>query len=201
MRKRFLITIIFIVNMVIAVCIGWYIYKINNIDEINNTQIAKNSNVKIQDECTEFSKVYETATMQANANEEKVTPKTKLIIQKNYKGCKHTITDDVELPKEMVNKTKKEIEEYYGNWKLEEFSKSNIILSKEFEGICNEHYILKSENGYVVIYTISEDDNENYLKETQISTQFLSEEDLENLQKGIAIVGNDELQKALEDFE
>lgn len=62
-------------------------------------------------------------------------------------------------------------------------------------------YILKSENSIINIYYINERNEEILYKTTDISTKYLSEEDIKELEEGIEVKGIQELNKKLEDFE
>ncbi len=62
-------------------------------------------------------------------------------------------------------------------------------------------YLLKSVNGYIYVYYLT-DDNEEYLyKRTTITVDYLSQEDIDDLEIGIEVVGTEGLNKLLEDFE
>ena len=63
------------------------------------------------------------------------------------------------------------------------------------------HYLLKNIEGHVEVYCITEENGEYLYKKTNISTEYLSNEDLDNLGRGIEIVGIEGLNKILEDFE
>ena len=65
----------------------------------------------------------------------------------------------------------------------------------------NSHYLIKDINGYIVVYYINENNEELLYKETTIPTDYLSQEDINNLQDGIEVVGIESLNKILEDFE
>lgn len=65
----------------------------------------------------------------------------------------------------------------------------------------NTHYIVKSKDGYINIYYINDKNEELLYKRTSIAIDYLSPEDIELLNLGVEIVGNDELNKMLEDFE
>lgn len=65
----------------------------------------------------------------------------------------------------------------------------------------NTRYIIKNENDYVTIYVVQENGKEVLYKKTSIYSKFLCEEDLELLDKGIEIIGKEELNKIIEDFE
>ena len=75
------------------------------------------------------------------------------------------------------------------------------MLYKEVNEFCNEHYLLKEDNGYISIYKLDENSNETFLETTDISTNYLTEEDLKKIQEGIKIYTKKELNKTLEDFE
>lgn len=65
----------------------------------------------------------------------------------------------------------------------------------------NTKYIIKNKEDYITIYKVTEDEEELLYKTTNIYTKYLTEEDLELLNKGIEITGREELNSFLEDFE
>ena len=62
-------------------------------------------------------------------------------------------------------------------------------------------YLLKNEDNYIDVYYLDENNDEYLYKKTDISTEYLSQEDLDDLNSGIEVVGLEELNKILEDFE
>ena len=68
-------------------------------------------------------------------------------------------------------------------------------------GFCNEHYIVKEDNGFISIYTVNKEGIQKLKEKTEISTMYLPEQDLENLKVGISIVGKMNLYSFLEDYE
>lgn len=65
----------------------------------------------------------------------------------------------------------------------------------------NRHYILREKNGIINVYYINENGEEILYKVTDISTNYLSEEDVKNLKEGIEVIGIQNLNQLLEDFE
>ncbi len=63
------------------------------------------------------------------------------------------------------------------------------------------HFIIRNENGYVYVYYLDENKKEYLYKTTEISVDYLSEEDILDLEHGIEVIGNEELNKVLENFE
>lgn len=62
-------------------------------------------------------------------------------------------------------------------------------------------YLLKNEDNYIDVYYLDKNNDEYLYKKTDISTEYLSQEDLDDLNSGIEVVGLEELNKILEDFE
>lgn len=118
-----------------------------------------------------------------------------------YKGCKHTTTKRENIPEELVNKTEIEMQDKYKDYKIENFTANNIVFYQEKEGICNEHYVLKENNGYIAIYKVDNAGKETLKETTQIVTTYLPEADRQSLKNGIQIIGKENLSLTLEDYE
>ena len=84
---------------------------------------------------------------------------------------------------------------------IQTFSSNEIVLYKQEEGSCGEHYLLKSENGIVSIYQVLDNGNLEKIEETEISVEYLPETDKINMEKGIEVNGKQNLNQLLEDFE
>lgn len=61
-------------------------------------------------------------------------------------------------------------------------------------------YILKEQGGVIAVYKENEEGNELY-DLTDISVDYLTEDDKQNLKNGIEVTGIDSLNQLLEDFE
>ena len=196
---------IIIISIILAICAGvatYFIVKQNKKSEIipeTNTYISE----KIEDECTEEYKEeqgQENTTVVSSA-EEKVSANAELILKKYYTKCDHTINEYVELPQELVNLTKEQVQEKYKDWQVIGFEKGKVTLYKEFDDVCGEHFKLKIENGKVVVYTVNNDGTETLYEKTNISSEYLTETDLLNMQDGLEIYGKEELNQVIEDVE
>lgn len=154
----------------------------------------------IEDECTEeYAKLQNATTV--TATEEKVSTNAILILKKYYQKCEHTINEYVEIPQEIVNMTKSEVEKQYPDWKVIGFEPGKVTLYKEFDDVCGEHFRLKVENGKVVVYIDNNDGTQSLYERTDISSEYLTETDLINMQDGLEIYGKEELNQIIEDFE
>ncbi|MBP3831271.1 MAG: BofC C-terminal domain-containing protein [Clostridia bacterium] len=90
---------------------------------------------------------------------------------------------------------------------LDEWDDYNEYIGKKVEEASNNlteqdtHYLLKDVYGYIEVYYLGENNNEYLYRKTDISTDYLSQEDKEDLKVGIEVVGIEALNKMLEDFE
>lgn len=178
---------------------------IRNEKQSNNIQSKENTiilNEEVSDECTEeYAKSIREVVEQTSSTEEKISANAILILKKYYTQCQHTINEYVEMPPELVNMTEQEVREEYPEWDLIGFSTNEIILYKEFDERCKEHYNLKIEAGKIVVYKILESGELELYEKTEIGTEYLTETDLINMKNGLEIYGKEELNKILEDFE
>ncbi|MEI3402324.1 MAG: hypothetical protein V8R51_08560 [Clostridia bacterium] len=199
MRNSIKIIISIILSIIIiAIITNIIIYNKKDGNKIpeSNTYVSE----VIEDECTE-EYINEQNTTTVVSTEEKVAANAILILKKYYTKCEHTVNEYVELPQELVNMTKKDVEAYYSDWKVIGFEQGKITLYKEFDDTCGEHFKLKIEDGKVVVYIVNKDGTESIYEKTSIPSEYLTETDLINMQNGLEIYGEEELNQIIEDFE
>lgn len=131
----------------------------------------------------------------------KVLPTTKFAIKKYFSKCGHFRFNYAELPIEIINLDKEEIKKIYPDWNIEEFSSDEVVLSKNEDSLCDEHYIIKLDNDRVKIYNKISEDISNLYMETEIVKEYLTEADIEKLEVGMLVYGRGKLNSVLEDFE
>lgn len=199
MNKKTIAIIAGILTINVILYIAYVIVSVKNKDNEAEKDIFM-SEETVEDDCMK-EYMEENLAQTTSANEEKVAANAILILKKYYAKCDHTINEYVELPKELVNMTKNEVEEQYPEWKVIGFSSGKITLYKEFDESCNEHFKLKIEDGKVVIYKMNEDGKEDVYEKTNISSEYLTDTDLINIQNGLEVYGQEELNKVIEDFE
>ena len=198
--NKVVLTMISIIVVLGATIVGITILK-QKTNDISKEIVTKVAEEEILDDCTdEYVELENDKVMQANSREEKVSPYCSFSIKTYYKKCGHTKNEYLELPKELVNYTKKQIEEKYKNYKLERFTSNEIFLYHENDGECGEHYIVKEKDGKVVIY-IKNGDEEEILEQTDTTTNYLTETDKVNMKNGIEVIGKQNLNQLIEDFE
>lgn len=135
MKKFFIVTCFFSICLIFI----FLIYKFIIPEGDNNNSISINNRV----EENIVNEVNETA-LETSSEEKKISHSATIILNKYYKKCKHTIASSVDVPYDMINLTKEELEKQYAGWRIVEFSENKISLFKEFDGICNEHYLVRS---------------------------------------------------------
>lgn len=193
--KKWLIIIFLVVIIIAAIFVGTSIYKSQN----NDNNIKQEENTKVENEIDNVIK--NDISVDINSEEEKISPNATLILKKTYKECGHSIKEYVEIPEELVNLTKEELEEQYKDWTIEKFTPLDVILTKEIEGSCKEHYILKEQDGVIAIYEEKENGEEVLKEITGISTEYLTENDKMEMKKGIKVYGKEALNSLIEDYE
>lgn len=196
--NKTIMTIIAIIVIIGAIIIGVQICKPNKEQE---DIITKVSDEKIEDDCTDEYQEIQEEMLQANSTEEKISPNCFITMKKTYNKCGHTTSEYIAIPKELVNKTKEDLEEKYAGWTIDKFSDTQIVISKKEEGECGEHYIVKDKDGKVVIYKLLEDGTENEYEVTDISTEYITDTDKINMKNGIKVNGKQEINQLIEDFE
>ena len=190
MRKYiYLGIILFIVSLLIGYFYGNDMFLGVDFEESNT--VDKENNINLANE-----------VLSTISRDIKVLPTTKLGLKRKHMGCNHISFEFVDLPKDLINKTEDEVSQLYKEWKIEEFFENKVILYKEVEGICDEHFYIGLGKEFIEIYRIiDEKQNKVLYKTTDVSKMYLTEEDIKKLEDGISIYGKDILSSVVEDFE
>lgn len=203
MKKSWIIILIVAV-IIVGIIFGLSIYtkNKNNKNNIIENEIKEISE-KVTDDCVEEYKKIEEAKLEieANSNEEKISPNCLITLKRYYNECQHTINEYIDISNNLVNGTQEDLKKEYQNWKIEKFSSNQITLYKEFESNCGQHFILKNDNGKITIYRINENNEEEIYQQTEISIDYLTETDKVQIQNGIRVNGIEELNQLIENFE
>lgn len=199
MNRKIIISLIFIVCISIITTIIVVANQKEDKERISesNTYMSE----IVEDECTEEYVEMTPKVTTVSSAEEKVAANAILMLKKYYKKCDHTINEYVEIPQEIVNMNKEQVQMQYPDWEIIGFEKGKVILYKEFDDVCGEHFKLKIEDGKIIIYIINRDGTESVYEKTNISSEYLTETDLINMQDGLEVYGKEELNQIIEDFE
>ena len=197
--NRIIIILLIIVVIFAAMAMAVFIYM----PEENNDAKIEVQNVAVENTINEVENVTENNTnmVETNANEERISPNAFITFKQTYKKCGHTTSEFVEVPQEFVNLSENELKERYTDWTVEKFTDTDIILSKEVEGNCNEHYVVRDVDGTVTVFHILDDGTEEEYMITDIATEYLTDTDKIEMGKGIEINGKQNLNQLIEDYE
>ncbi len=201
MKKSWIILIIIAIVIGIILGVGFAIYSVNQnktdgTDITSEKQLANDNTIENSNNQIDNSNIIETSSTNTN-----ISPNAILITKIYYKSCDHLIRKSEDISEELINKSREDVEKAYPEWKIEEFSPTQITLYKTENGNCGEHYWVQEHNGVIGIYVMDEYGVKTLKEDTEISTQYLPEEDIKNLQAGIEIIGHTKLVEFLEDYE
>lgn len=202
MKKVWIIGLI-IAIIIIGIILGIFIYNNNANNNKQNSIVENEINIvseKVTDECTEEYQNSE-KEIETDSQEEKISPNCLLTLKKYYEECNHTINEYVDIPQDLVNGTEEDLKNEYPYWQVEKYSSNDIILYKEFNSNCGQHFVLREDNGKITVYKINENNEEEVYENTEISVEYLSETDKIKISEGIRVNGIEELNQLLEDFE
>ena len=162
--------------------------QINEIRKVN--EMIENNELENTDEI-----------IATNQSDVKLSPNATICFEKHYNECGHTIIQKEQIEDDEVNKDEEYFKTAYSDWQIESLTPDEVKLYKEFEGTCEQHYLITVKDDYIAVYTIDDDGNTVLKEVTDIPTQYLPEEDVKLLEQGITANGENELAKKLEDYE
>lgn len=200
MKKTTLIILVCIA--IVLGMIGGILYAIidrNNLQEAQINEIRK-VNELIESNIIDTNKIQD-EIIATSMSDVKLSPNAYIIFEKYYTNCGHTIIQKEKVQDSEVNKDEEYFKNAYSDWEIESFTADEVKLYKEFQGNCDEHYLITIDDENIVVYSVDDDGNRTLKEKTDIPVQYLPKEDIELLQKGITAYGQNELAKKLEDFE
>jgi hypothetical protein len=137
----------------------------------------------------------------ANANADNlITPSTKVIYKTYFTLCSHMQDREPDNYNELVNLTEEQLQSKYPDWKVKEFSKQQVILTREIQTYCPRHYIIGILNDNIAIYVYNSEGKKVLYEETETPISTLTPADQKKLEYGIVVNTADEVQQMLEGF-
>lgn len=196
MKKWIWIVAISLLIIIIGIVMGYFLFFYSNTsrNEVDYTKELANSDDR--DSYENNSGVIVTSYSGF-----KLSPNATISFEVCYKECNHVEVKEEIIDESLVNLNEQELQEKYLEWTIKQFSTDAVVLSKEAEGYCNEHYILREQDGYIGIYKLSNNGEEELVKLTSVLVQYLPETDMLNIKEGLKVYTKENLNKILEDFE
>lgn len=200
MNKTIIILIAILVTL-FAIILGLEVYlsdnpQVSEIENTNSTDLAE----KITDECTEEWDMISQNIVETNSSDIRLSPNCSITFKRHYTGCEHTTNEYTNIPEELVNMDKKSVQEKYSDWNITKFETNEVIMEKDLEGECGEHYILRDINNTIIVFKVENGVEQEYEK-TSISTEYLPETDKIAFRDGLKVNGKENLSQVLEDYE
>lgn len=193
MKKSLALIATIILLVFISIFIG---IKIIDLNQRNDNNQSRSSYLLNSYEDNLIAK-----SVEISSEEEKTTPNTLIIYKIYYTKCKHYIKKYEIIDASKVNLTEEEFKEKYKSWRLDSFSSKEIELSKEEEKFCGEHFKIKLKDNVVCIYRVDEDGKETEYEITDITKEYLTNDDILRLTNGIIVYGKESLTSTIEDYE
>lgn len=188
-----------IILSIVAFGFGIYAYERGKVSDKNITNVEKLA--KMENMQDEEVNVVENSILETSSTNANISPNAIVIEKRYYESCDHLIRDTIDIPEELINQGEDAVKKYYFGWTVEEYSPTEIVVYKEFKGICNEHYVVKENDGVLGIYIEDEEGIQEWLEDTEIEVQYLPEEDAQEFKVGVKVVGKTNLNTFLEDYE
>lgn len=200
-KSTIVFIMLFLFSTGISVGMGLSIY--DNVIKENEEEIAVKrdsiQDIVIKEVQKEQDEKYEIQEV-ISKNQEKISPYAKMTIEKYYKQCEHSTVEIYDIPKELVNLTKEELQKRYENWEIKKFASNDIQLYRQINANCSSHFVLKEKDGYIAVYKVVSDNLDELNMITEIEYASLKEEDKLAVENGIKIYGKEELSSIIEDF-
>ena len=126
MRKYAIMPVI-IISAIASFFIGFYLFKISNVEKEQSQAMLLNRNNLANNE--------EYISIRANMSEDKITPNTTIIKKIYYIDCDH-IKQEEELSENLINMNKSEFQTQYIGWEIQRFTNSEVVIYKEVHDYC-----------------------------------------------------------------
>ena len=201
MNKKWIMTVIFVIIFGLLIGVGIAMYsenrnKTDKMDIVTQKELADNSSENLDSDMQNELNIIATSV-----SENSISPNAILIKKTYYSACDHLIRKNEDIPQELVNKNKEDVKKMFPEWEIEDYTPTQIVLYKTSNENCGEHYFIQEHNGVIGIYTVDEYGVKTLKEDTEISTLYLPETDIQNLKAGVEIIGYTKLIEFLEDYE
>jgi len=131
----------------------------------------------------------------------RIQPTTKIIYKYTYSGDGLTTQTEAQAPYFFVNMDKQRLAESLPDWNIVSFGPDEIVLQKTVAGNSSQHYVVGAFNGYVAVFFRQGESRGGLMQVTKAPVYTFSQNEQEQLAKGINVDGDDNLYKVLQDYD
>ena len=132
----------------------------------------------------------------------KTGPGSLLVLRRYYTRCQHTITEEMAMDTRDIGKTGEELSLAFPAWRLVRFTPERVVFAVEVDGYCPDHYIIREEGGYLVVYRPEKETGElTPVEETNIPYDWLTPEMQKQVDAGLVVDTLEDVERLMENWE
>ncbi|HHY03849.1 MAG TPA: hypothetical protein GX534_01500 [Thermoanaerobacterales bacterium] len=132
------------------------------------------------------------------SKEATINPNTKIIYITYCTKCGHKMINESSADEKLIGMTKDELKKHLIDWNIESFSSDEVVLNRQVDTICDQHYYIGIQDGFVALFNGIPGEVSKAVETTDILADTLREEDRALLEKGLVITSKDEFLKIRE---
>ncbi|MDD3839578.1 MAG: BofC C-terminal domain-containing protein [Clostridia bacterium] len=172
---------------------GYYMKKSLDFEAEGNTKL------NAQDETAEYDSQQ---PVSINEKEKIINTSTKLKFINKYDKCGHQVVEESPCDNYLINLDEEGFRKIYNSWNIVEFSSKEVVLEKNFEQYCPNHYLVIEKEGSVVVQqNILGTEEMETINQLDVSIDYLPSDLRTRLKEGIILDTKKELLHMLENLE
>lgn len=122
-------------------------------------------------------------------------------LERFYSKCGHTLYEEDSMERRYIGKTEDELTALFPNWQLKRFDPEQVVLHMELDAYCPDHYLIKEEDGYLVIFRSDKDTGLPLIVEAmEVSLEHLNQEALDEIKEGVIVDSIEGVEPLLENW-
>lgn len=134
----------------------------------------------------------------SDISEMKLNAGAKLIYITYYVICGDEVVEEKYIDDKYINCTKTELQQNEKGWEIFSFTPDEVKLKREINDICDDHYYIGVQNGYVSLFQGIPGIKSTLIEQTDIIADTLREDDRAILERGLIIKNEQEFLKIRE---
>lgn len=132
----------------------------------------------------------------------KIDTDSTMVLERLYTTCNHVLIEEHPMESRYTGKTEQEMAAAFPEWQLKHFTSNRVVFLIKIESFCPDHYIIKEEDGFLVIFRPDKDTGlPLVLEATNIPFDRLNSEMQEMTTGGIVVDSIEEVEQLLENWE
>ena len=122
-------------------------------------------------------------------------------LERYYSKCGHTLDEEDSMESRYIGKTEDDLIKLFPKWQLKRFTPEQVVLRMELDAYCPDHYLVKEEDGYLVIFRSDKDTGIPLIVEAiEVSLEHLNQETLDEIKEGVIVDSIEGVEQLLENW-